>query len=252
MISSDFRAEARRKLIGKWGKGACIMLAYIFISFVLSFVFGLLPDSYNWIGQIINAIIEVPLSFGLAYAFLKLYKDEDVSAFDFLKLGFNNFGKSWSIVFNVFLKMIVPSIAFAVSYIIFAFGIVMLADSSSTVSTLVFLVGFVLTVASSIWFVTKSYFYQLALFIAMENEGMSASDAVKESERAMAGRRAKLFWLQLSFIGWIIVGSITFGIGLLWIIPYVNCAIIVFYKDAIGCSSDVEVKLVDNDSSISE
>ena len=104
MISSDFRAEARRKLAGKWGKGACIMLAFLLVTFVINFIIGLLPDSYEWLGQIIDIVINVPLSFGILYAFLKLYKDENVGAFDFFKLGFNNFGKSWSITFNIFLK----------------------------------------------------------------------------------------------------------------------------------------------------
>ena len=35
MISSDFRAEARRKLAGKWGKTALITLAYFAIFFVM-------------------------------------------------------------------------------------------------------------------------------------------------------------------------------------------------------------------------
>ena len=258
MISSDFRAEARRKLTGKWGKGACIMLAYLLFYFILGFVLGLLPDSWEWLGQIINVVIEIPLSFGIVYAFLKLYKDEDVSAFDFLKLGFNNFGKSWSITFNIFLKMIVPVIVVIVSYILMAVGIALYSTSlfatysSGNGYLFIVIIGVILLVASSIWATTKYYFYQLAFLISMENEDMSASDAVEESQKAMTGRRAKLFWLQLSFIGWAIVGSITFGIGLLWIIPYVNCAIIAFYKYAIGDSSNVEVKSVDNDSTISE
>ena len=258
MITSDFRAEARRKLTGKWGKGACIMLAYLLFYFILGFVLGLLPDSWEWLGQIINVVIEIPLSFGIVYAFLKLYKDEDVSAFDFLKLGFNNFGKSCSITFNIFLKMIVPVIVVIVSYILMAVGIALYSTSlfatysSGNGYLFIVIIGFILLVASSIWATTKYYFYQLAFLISMENEDMSASDAVEESQKAMTGRRAKLFWLQLSFIGWSILGAISFGIGFLWIIPYVNCAIIAFYKYAIGDSSDVDVKSVDNDSTISE
>ena len=35
MISSDFRTEARRKLAGKWGKTALIILAYFAVFFVI-------------------------------------------------------------------------------------------------------------------------------------------------------------------------------------------------------------------------
>ena len=260
MISSDFRAEARRKLAGKWGKGACIMLAFLLVTFVINFIIGLLPDSYEWLGQIIDIVINVPLSFGILYAFLKLYKDENVGAFDFFKLGFNNFGKSWSITFNIFLKMIVPAIVVIISYILIAVGISFYATSLIAVystSTLNFyafisIVGFILWVVSSIWATTKYYFYQLAFLISMENEDMSSKDVVEESKKAMTGKRAGLFWLQLSFIGWAILGAISFGIGFLWIIPYVQCATIAFYKYAIGDSSNVEVQSIDDDSKTAE
>lgn len=260
MISSDFRAEARRKLAGKWGKGACMMLAFLLVTFVINFIIGLLPDSCEWLGQIIDIVINVPLSFGILYAFLKLYKDENVGAFDFFKLGFNNFGKSWSITFNIFLKMIVPAIVVIISYILIAVGISFYATSLIAVystSTLNFyafisIVGFILLVVSSIWATTKYYFYQLAFLISMENEDMSSKDVVEESKKAMTGKRAGLFWLQLSFIGWAILGAISFGIGFLWIIPYVQCATIAFYKYAIGDSSNVEVQSIDDDSKTAE
>lgn len=260
MISSDFRAEARRKLAGKWGKGACIMLAFLLVTFVINFIIGLLPDSYEWLGQIIDIVINVPLSFGILYAFLKLYKDENVGAFDFFKLGFNNFGKSWSITFNIFLKMIVPAIVIIISYILIAVGIslyytsLFVTYSTSAVNGYVFIaiIGFILLIASSIWATTKYYFYQLAFLISIENEDMSAEEAVTESQKAMTGKRACLFWLQLSFIGWAILGAISFGIGFLWIIPYVHCATIAFYKYAIGDSSKVEVQSIDDDSKTAE
>ena len=260
MISSDFRAEARRKLAGKWGKGACIMLAFLLVTFVINFIIGLLPDSYEWLGQIIDIVINVPLSFGILYAFLKLYKDENVGAFDFFKLGFNNFGKSWSITFNIFLKMIVPAIVIIISYILIAVGISLYSTSlfvtysTSAVNGYVFIaiIGFILLVVSSIWVTTKYYFYQLAFLISIENEDMSAEEAVTESQKAMTGKRAGLFWLQLSFIGWAILGAISFGIGFLWIIPYVHCATIAFYKYAIGDSSNVEVQSIDDDSKTAE
>lgn len=260
MISSDFRAEARRKLAGKWGKGACIMLAFLLVTFVINFIIGLLPDSYEWLGKIIDIVINVPLSFGILYAFLKLYKDENVGAFDFFKLGFNNFGKSWSITFNIFLKMIVPAIVIIISYILIAVGISLYSTSlfvtysTSAVNGYVFIaiIGFILLIASSIWATTKYYFYQLAFLISMENEDMSAKNVVEESQKTMTGKRAGLFWLQLSFIGWAILGAISFGIGFLWIIPYVQCATIAFYKYAIGDSSNVEVQSIDDDSKTAE
>ena len=70
----------------------------------------------------------------------------------------------------------------------------------------------------------------------------------------MQGNRAKLFYLQLSFIGWSILVAFTFGIGMLWLTPYIQFAIIAFYKYVSGNNSAVEVKVeensIDNDEPI--
>jgi uncharacterized membrane protein len=43
---------------------------------------------------------------------------------------------------------------------------------------------------------------------------------MEESQTLMRGHKGAYFVLQLSFIGWYIVSMFTFGIGLLWVIPY--------------------------------
>jgi uncharacterized membrane protein len=47
----------------------------------------------------------------------------------------------------------------------------------------------------------------------------------------MLGNKAKSFRLGLSFIGWAILSIFTFGIGLLWLIPYMNVSVAKFYDD---------------------
>ena len=37
-MSSELRAKAREKLTGKWGKAACISLAYLVIAFLIGFI----------------------------------------------------------------------------------------------------------------------------------------------------------------------------------------------------------------------
>lgn len=258
MISSDFRTEARRKLDGKWGKAALIMLAYCLIFFLINFIEGLLPDSYTWIANIINLVIEIPLSFGLIFAFINLYKDVEVKSFDFLKLGFGNFGKSWGITFQIFLKMLIPTILIIVSYILIIvgstlYGVALLSTTTSYYAYLfILIVGFILLVVSAIWATTKSFYYQLSYIIAVDNEAMSAEDTVLESEKLMTGKRAKLFWLQLSFIGWAILAAITLGIGFLWLMPYIQFATIVFYEFAKGNTVTTEIDTSDNNGSTEE
>lgn len=257
MISSDFRTEARRKLSGKWGKAVFIVLAYMALTFVIGFIEGLFPESMEEIFGLVNTIINVPLSFGLVFAFLKLFNGEDVKAFDFATLGFSNFGKSWGVAFQMFLKMILPEIAVIVAFVIIMVGGVSMglmafstqSSGASAFSMFMLVIGVILLVASIVWLITKSYYYQLAILVAIDNPDMSGADAVEESQRLMTGKRASLFCLELSFIGWAILSVATMGIGFLWLIPYVHLAKIAFYKYALGNTDNVEVITSDNGTS---
>lgn len=66
--------------------------------------------------------------------------------------------------------------------------------------------------------------------IAAENPEMSSKEVVQKSREIMTNNRAKLFFLELSFIGWAFLAGLTFGIGLLWLAPYMQVARISFYK----------------------
>lgn len=251
MVSSDFRKEAREKLSGKWSKAACITLAYTFIFIVLGIIEGLFSDTVEAILSIVVAIIEVPLSLGLIISLVRLFNGEDVKAFDFLPSGFNNFGKSWGITWNIALKMIFPILLTVVAYIVLAFGIfsssmsILSLEGSSSSGGILILIGFVLLVVSLIWNITKSYYYQLSYIVSAEKPELSSKEAVEESEKLMAGKRGKLFCLQLSFIGWAILAVFTLGIGYLWLVPYVQFAIIAFYKFANGDNDSIETTVVD-------
>jgi uncharacterized membrane protein len=47
----------------------------------------------------------------------------------------------------------------------------------------------------------------------------------------MMGNKWKLFCLGLRFVGWAILSIFTFGIGLLWFIPYLQISTTKFYED---------------------
>ena len=250
MVSSDFRKEAREKLTGKWGKAACITLAYMFIFMVLGVVEGLFSDTMQSFISLVIVIIEVPLALGLMISFVRLFNDDEVKTFDFLSSGFNNFGKSWAISVQICLKLIWPIVLIILSYILIGFGIYqstisILSNNSSTSAFIVMLIGIVLLIASVIWNITKSYYYQLAYVVTAEKPELSAKEAVAESEKIMTGKRGKLFCLQLSFIGWAILGVFTFGIGYLWLVPYIQFAIVAFYKFAAGDNDTVKATVVD-------
>ena len=60
---------------------------------------------------------------------------------------------------------------------------------------------------------------------------MKNNEAIELSMKMMEGHKLDLFWLYLSFIGWGILCCFTFGIGLLWFVPYMQAAFVEFYED---------------------
>lgn len=47
----------------------------------------------------------------------------------------------------------------------------------------------------------------------------------------MRGHKLELFLLHLSFIGWALLCVLTLGIGLFWLVPYVQASQAAFYED---------------------
>ena len=73
--------------------------------------------------------------------------------------------------------------------------------------------------------------FSMLYFILVEDPEKGLIQALKESREMMIGNRVRFFVLSLSFLGWICLGMMSFGIGMLWITPYMSCTVIYFYLD---------------------
>ena len=71
----------------------------------------------------------------------------------------------------------------------------------------------------------------MSYYISLDRPDLSANDCITESRRMMDGNKWRLFCLDLSFIGWYIVGSLCFGVGILWVDAYHSMARANFYED---------------------
>lgn len=78
--------------------------------------------------------------------------------------------------------------------------------------------------------VIKSYSYALTPFILKDDPQLKYDAAIEKSMRMMEGHKMTLFVLDLTFLGWILLGIITCGLGLLWIEPYMVMAHAAFYE----------------------
>jgi uncharacterized membrane protein len=78
--------------------------------------------------------------------------------------------------------------------------------------------------------IIKSFSYAMAPYIIAENPGMGAREAISRSKAMMNGHKMELFVLCLSFYGWMLLGTITCGIGFIYVLPYMNATMVNFYN----------------------
>ena len=78
---------------------------------------------------------------------------------------------------------------------------------------------------------TRLYSYLMVPFILINNPQLSAKEAMSYSRAIMQGYRWKYFCLRLSFIGWHLLNSFTYGIlGIFYVYPYYDAACAGFYE----------------------
>ena len=83
------------------------------------------------------------------------------------------------------------------------------------------------TIFQYLWFITviggfiKMYSYRMVPFIVAENPDLKPREAITLSRRMMNGHKWECFVLDMTFVGWYILGTFTFGlITVLWAAPY--------------------------------
>ncbi len=93
----------------------------------------------------------------------------------------------------------------------------------------VLVAGLLMSIFTSLWtmlFVIPGIIaaikYSFTYYIIIDNPGISALEAINISKQMTYGHKWDIFVLDLSFIGWLFLSSLTCGIGLFWLIPYMN------------------------------
>lgn len=268
MLASETRKLAREALAEKWGKAALITLVYTLLTWGINFVLNFIP----FVGGIAQFVIQVPLTFGLIATLIKLKRGEETTYTEFLNNGFSNFASSWKVTLWTWVKLLAPIIITIVCIIAIVVGFAVaiagttygetfvrasqtmsseqLANYMQTVpmgnlnstGVIIMVLGFIGAIASSIWYTIKSYLYKTTFFMLFDNPDKDAKSIVVESASMMKGNRWKFFCLELSFIGWGILASLTCGIGALWLMPYMMVAEVCFYEHLAGKSSEVKVE----------
>lgn len=89
--------------------------------------------------------------------------------------------------------------------------------------------------------IVKAYAYRMVPYILKEHPELSGTQAITLSRRMMKGHKGDAFVLDLSFIGWILLSALTFGIlHLFYVGPYIQATDAELYK---AVRADYEARL---------
>jgi uncharacterized membrane protein len=98
-------------------------------------------------------------------------------------------------------------------------------------------IGILIGIFTTLWYLLlifpafiAVYRYSQAFYILLEHPEYTPLQCIRESKRIMRGNKWKLFVLQLSFIGWGFLISLTFGILGIWKNAYINVSYVRFYE----------------------
>lgn len=167
---------------------------------ILAFIIvGILSSVLS--GFIVGILATLPLTMGLYAMYLNMYKDNEWSVGDI----FSSFRNGMDYYLNSFLLLFVNSI------FIFLWSLLFVIPG-----------------------IIKTFSYSMSPYILIDNPVMTAGEARRKSIEIMKGNKWKLFCLQFSFIGWILLSILTFGILFLWVIPAMEMSKIAFYKEISG------------------
>ena len=170
------------------------------LALAVCLVFSAIETAGNTILPGISAIILTgPMTYGLCYLFLKQAREGGMIKFGDLFSGFSSdFGQ------NLLIGLLTAVFTFLWSLLFIIPGIV------------------------------KSYAYSMAYYIKADHPSYGWKECIDGSIELMRGHKWELFVLDLSFIGWYIVGALCLGIGTLWVVPYHMQARAVFYDSISG------------------
>ncbi|WP_455498653.1 DUF975 family protein [Coprobacter sp.] len=187
--SSIFKDKALKVLSGNWKPSVIVSLVVVLI------IGGSIALQY--VSLLLYYVVFLAfgsiVSIGCMYVFLDLYRDKKEPQIADLFTPFQQYGRIFACYIQVFIFTILWMLLLIVPGII------------------------------------KGLSYSMSYFVLKDRPELSPAEAIKESMRLMNGHKADLFILQLSFIGWAILGSITV-IGIIWVIPYMYTAVAAFYE----------------------
>ena len=199
---SELRAAGRADLKGRWLEAAMLTFVYVLISAILGATAGGLLDKVLLGSSFLITVLLLPMEWGKTMTFLSNSRNEDDDPFNVGHLLDGYRGAQYRRIFTTYLLMYL--------YIILWTSLLIVPG------------------------VIKAISYSMVPYILRDNPELQNNAAIEKSMQMMQGHKLRFFYLTLTFFGWIILGILTLGIGLLWVGPYMDATFVRFYEELKG------------------
>lgn len=130
--------------------------------------------------------------------------------------------------------IIAESILFVIRLIGFApiIGAIAILYFYHTVN--MYFIAFGLSILGCILTILIEITFGMTYFVLIDNEELSVVNAYKAAIKLINGHRRRFLYMHASFFGIYLLATLSFGIGLLWVQPYVAQTTSLFYLDIKG------------------
>lgn len=217
--SSELKRMARETLRGKWGTpmSAALLASLIPSLCMLPFVINSEhpTTSQNIIinlASFIITLLQIILTSGLLSLHLHMSRNQTYSLND-LTYGFHQrpqrFVGAYLLLTLITMLPIIPGSILVVTSVVW-----------QSISSLFGFIGIILLIIGIVFAIIIELQYSLIFYLLVDFPNQKVTDLFKRSKYLMNGNKGRAFYLFLSFIGWILLGICSFGIGFLWIYPY--------------------------------
>lgn len=243
LSSASLKSMAKGQLLGKYGTVIGILLIHLLCVFPLSMVISLIFNINLEIYYALLVLVQIFSGFfiaGEALVYLKLASGQKPVISDLFYYFSGPYAERGTKVVRTQLVLGIVSILCAMpyTYVLMAMlrsvSLSQLSADELPFSPSLFLLYAVLLVAGC----SINVFIQLLLsqiyYLMLDFPEYTAAQLIKKvAPKLIKGNKARLFYIQLSFIPLMLLCLLSCGIGFLWLYPYMQATYANFYLDLV-------------------
>ena len=96
------------------------------------------------------------------------------------------------------------------------------------------LIGILALIAGIVFAFILDFAYSMVYCLYLDAPEKGVIQLMRESRAMMRGNKGRLFYLEISFIGLVLLCVLTCFIGYLWLFPYMEMTSVLFYRNLTG------------------